>query len=177
MVKYVDPIALNISKSSVEEFTSDIAEILGFKPGDDLGALVAKLGGKIVTGSTGYEDMESGSLIAHSLSDFTIYLSPLTSIARDRFTIAHELGHLFLHLPNIQKNDSTAAMRATRYIKSDSPEDKRIEWEANWFAAAFLMPAEEFKKQYYEGGIDRIKTYFKVSEPAAKARAETLKLS
>jgi hypothetical protein len=40
---------------------------------------------------------------------------------RDRFTLAHELGHLVLH----SRRDSAAA-----------------EWEANRFASAILMPAQ-----------------------------------
>src|SRR4051812_25393832 len=93
---YVSPSPIGVRKTAVEAIAPQVAAKLGFKPGDDVGQLVSRLGGKIVSGSTGHEDAESGSMIARSLSDFIIYVSPFTSLERDRFTIAHELGHLVL---------------------------------------------------------------------------------
>lgn len=53
--------------------------------------------------------------------------------ARLRFTCAHELGHVLLH----------SRIKAPRFRDAD-PEDEttfdRYEWQANRFAAAFLMP-------------------------------------
>lgn len=43
------------------------------------------------------QEADGGSLIIEGESDYTIYLSPYTTPLRDNFTIAHELGHFFLH--------------------------------------------------------------------------------
>ncbi len=54
---------------------------------------------------------------------------------RIRFSIAHELGHIFLHLDN---NFSTS--RPTVYNREISPCDNPIETEANIFASRLLAP-------------------------------------
>jgi len=51
------------------------------------------------------------------------------SITRQRFTVAHELGHLMLHDPERRMRDSTFARRGDI-----------IEEQANDFAASLLIP-------------------------------------
>ena len=48
--------------------------------------------------------------------------------ARSRFDAAHELGHLVMHA-------------------GEEPGDPALEQEANWFAAAFLLPSEEIRDE------------------------------
>ncbi|WP_349934668.1 ImmA/IrrE family metallo-endopeptidase [Acetobacter sp. A11-2] len=171
--QFVSPLPIGASKVAVEQFAADVARKLHFNIDDNIMRLVARLGGKIVTGTTGPEDEESGSLIAASLNEFTIFLSPLTSSERDRFTIAHELGHLLMHLPVVKKRNSKAIMRATRYVDERSPQQQRAEWEANWFAAALLMPADIFKAEMLFG-FSHLKARFQVSGAAINARAKSL---
>jgi Zn-dependent peptidase ImmA (M78 family) len=47
------------------------------------------------------------------------------------------------------------------------------EWQANRFAAAFLMPKDEFVKAYnrYGGNTGLVAGHFEVSEPAVQVRA------
>jgi Zn-dependent peptidase ImmA (M78 family) len=111
----------------------------------------------LIIGSSGHGDDESGSIVARATGDFTVYLSRHTSSKRDRFTIAHELGHLLLHFQAIKKMSPNAIMRATRNVDKNDPDQERAEWEANWFAAAFLMPAEEFKAAYRD--TPRVRTH------------------
>ncbi len=92
-------------------------------------------------------------------------LPPLFFLNRDmpadryRFSLAHELGHMLMHsLPG---------------------EDNDLESEANRFAAAFLMPAEEIRP--YLGNIKfatlaRVKQMWNVSIKALIYRAKELKL-
>lgn len=130
----------------------------------DLHRLVADLGGRVETRDGGE------SLNVRDTGDFTIYLPHFTSEMRDRFTIAHELGHYFLHY---------------RYANIDGPKSyarggrNRAETEANVFAAALLMPAESFAKKWGEhpGDAWRVAGHFGVSPAAARVRAETLQLS
>jgi Zn-dependent peptidase ImmA (M78 family) len=55
--------------------------------------------------------------------------------------MAHELGHYFLHYLFQNQTESLV-------IKREGT--NRAESEANWFAEAFLMPAEEFEKEFAE---------------------------
>ncbi|MCI4588613.1 ImmA/IrrE family metallo-endopeptidase [Sphingobium sp. BYY-5] len=173
---YQIPTGVGASKSVVEDFAQRVAEIYDYKPGQSLEELVAHHGGKIVIGSSGDEDHDSGSIVARNLNDYTIYLSPNTSRLRDRFTIAHELGHLLLHLPKIKKACPSAVMRATRWVDMGDSDQRRAELEANWFAAAFLMPAEAFSEVYSSAGVDGAKEVFDVSRSAADTRARALGL-
>lgn len=58
---------------------------------------------------------------------------------RQRFTIAHELGHFFLHHDDALHVDRAvqAKLRSTLSSAGTDPE----EIEANWFAAELLMPS------------------------------------
>ena len=77
---------------------------------------------------------------------------------RRRFTIAHELGHVFLHwdwLPNEKLKDDLVeiSFRNGRYY---SKEQLEREEEANKFAAEFLAPRKNVKeslKKYQEKGM------------------------
>lgn len=175
-IKYCAPTGTGRRKYIVEHFAEQIADSLDFVPGGSLEELVANTGGQLMFGSSGAGDHESGSIIARELDDYTIYLSQNTSRQRDRFTIAHELGHLALHLPKIKELDADAVMRATRWVDEDDEGQKRAEWEANWFAAAFLMPSKAVAKAYEEGGVPRIQSEFDVSLAAAETRAKSLGL-
>ena len=72
--------------------------------------------------------------------------------ARRRFTIAHELGHWFLHQG---KQMPLFCRRAQVDGESDErPPLPTIEEEANHFAAALLMPAEMVRREYASEGGD-----------------------
>lgn len=174
--EYVKPKGLNAPKANVEQFAEDTAKKLGFNIGDSIEEFVKRMGGKLLIGSSGHGDDESGSVIASSFDDWTIYVSRHTSLTRDRFTIAHEIGHLLLHLGPIKKANPDAIMRATRWVDMDDPEQKRAEWEANWFAAGFLMPHAEFASSYAAGGTALAASQFGVSSKAAEIRAQSLGL-
>lgn len=172
--QYREPVGTGAPKYVIENFAEKIAKSLHFKPGGSLEELVAETGGQIIFGSSGTEDYNSGSIVARDLNDYTIYLSQNTSRQRDRFTIAHELGHLTLHFPNIKKDEPTAIMRATRWVDETNEAQKRAEWEANWFAAALLMPKNAFIRAYELGGVSAVQTEFDVSPAAAQTRARSL---
>lgn len=171
------PIPLFSKKKTVEEFAQKIASKLQFNYADDLFVLVKTLGGTISTGNTGKEDIESGSILIDKNAKFEILISPFTSIERDRFTIAHELGHLFLHYPKVRDAmDDNAIFRATRYIDPNDKEQQIAEREANWFAASLLMPEDKFKEIYSNKGYKQAEIEFKVSSSAIRIRAQSLGL-
>ena len=116
------------------------------------------------------------SIIVQSSGEFQIFLPTVTTEERDRFTIAHELGHLFLHFPKVRENYPDFAMVATRRVDQTKVDQQRAEWEANWFAAAFLMPKEVFRQTFSDLGVAHSAVHFGVSQSAVEVRANTLGL-
>lgn len=156
----------NLSNATIAQYAKRIGEENEiFENGRaDLRKMLALFGGKI-------EYRDGGeALHVRSPSDFTIYLPRFTSVARDRFTIAHELGHYFLHYryPNLGYEKGFG--RGAR---------SRAETEANVFASSLLMPEEDFKSKWNELGGDvwLMASHFDVSPAAAQVRAEVLSLT
>jgi predicted transcriptional regulator len=178
-VTHFPPIPTNAPKASVHAFAEQVADRLGFGAGDPLEPLVAKLGGRIEYRAPVVSDQRlPESIVVENARKFTIFVASITSLERDRFTIAHELGHLFLHYPIVAQNHPGAAMAATRWVDETDKVQQRAEWEANWFAAAFLMPSAKFQLAFVEcgGSLGRVASRFGVSSPAAQIRAKTLSL-
>lgn len=66
-----------------------------------------------------------------------VYILACNDDPRHRFTVAHELGHYFMH------DDITAFSRCES--NTNIPSFRDPEWQANVFAAAFLMPKSLIK--------------------------------
>lgn len=135
-LQYTRVESCNVAKKAIYRFAEGIAEQIDFGSNDDIGEIVEKLGGEI-----SYFHLEKirklhGSIFIHETGKFDIALPVFTNSRQDRFTIAHELGHYFLHEP---RSKAFAARQA--YVQES---DDRAEWEANWFAAGFLMPTKAF---------------------------------
>lgn len=87
------------------------------------------------------------------------------------FTVAHELGHLFLHMGYLIGKDTwnqqSNSHQFTRFGTNEQ------EHQANEFATALLMPQKEFKEkidEYSSGNIvnmAQVANYFHVSISAA----------
>jgi Zn-dependent peptidase ImmA (M78 family) len=88
---------------------------------------------------------------------------------RQRFTIAHELGHLLLHAQEDLHVDEGIWLRNER---SSSAEDER-EIEANQFAAELLMPAELIRDAVAGRELDLAND----DDPMLKALAEMFQVS
>ena len=103
----------------------------------------------------------NGSIFVHQKNSFDIVLPIFTSPIRDRFTIAHEIGHYFLH-----------SLAGEHKICANREGSNLVEWEANWFAASFLMPKYliDEKKSIDENMIAEA---FGVSRDAARYRLRT----
>jgi Zn-dependent peptidase ImmA (M78 family) len=131
----------------------------------DLDRLVSNLNGRVEVRFDGYPDPES--LVVAADGSFTIFVPTNTSRARDRFTIAHELGHLILH-----HQPNAGPKTFLRYGRS--PE----ETEANAFAGALLMPADRFRREWARcnGDPRTLAQTFQVSQSAADVRGQVLRL-
>ncbi|MCO5089157.1 MAG: ImmA/IrrE family metallo-endopeptidase [Methylobacteriaceae bacterium] len=177
MQDHSQPIPLRVSKRTISDFAERVANQLGFRVGDTIEPFVVRLGGKIVYKTPAHLERLPESIIVRSESDFTIFLPSMTSPQRDRFTIAHELAHLILHYPLAKEQYPNLPMVATRWVDEKNQDLVRTEWEANWFAAAFLMPEMRFRELHKQVGLAAASTIFKVSQNAAKIRASSLGLN
>lgn len=173
----VKPSPLGARKTAVFSFAEDVARHVKYEAGEDMRAFVSRLGGRIsFHEDVRPEDDLPESIVVQPDGDFQIFLPTVTTMERDRFTIAHELGHLFLHFPKVKRDHPGCPMVATRKIEPGDQTQQRAEWEANWFAAAFLMPAQSFREYYAKHGTVRTTAKFGVSQSAAEVRAKTLGL-
>ncbi|MGU3625925.1 ImmA/IrrE family metallo-endopeptidase [Comamonas sp. C24C] len=71
---------------------------------------------------------------------------------RNRFTLAHEIGHLLLGHGKYLKAEwrDDADNEGIESIHDDGTALKRMEIQANYFASCLLMPREKFRKAFYE---------------------------
>ena len=162
----------------MHSFAEEAAAKFDFEPGDPIEPLVSRLGGQIeYKNELDFRSHIPESIRIEPSRRFRVFLPSMSPLVRHRFTIAHELGHYFLHFPMIAERDPRAGMIATRWVsETDTQELKRAEWEANWFAAAFLMPSNAFRAMLgsYGGNLHAVAARFGVSRQAAEIRAKTL---
>jgi len=164
------PNPVNASKAQISQFAESMAQRLGHDPEKkDIFAVLEALGAKVE-----YTDAfaaTDASLLVERQGTLIVRLSGLCGPDRNRFSAAHELGHYLMHYVAAKR---TGVMEAAR--SGDSSD--RAEWEANWFAGAFLMPRSAFTEVHscYDGNVDLIAAHFQVSRRAAEVRAEVLGL-
>lgn len=170
---YQSPTSTNLPKASIFKLAEHVAKQLEFRPGGDLRPVVEKLDGRIRYIDWDAEISKTGSIVVEGDGSFVINLPYHTSPQRDRFTIAHELGHLVVHfLWKRHQKEKIPNLQAARDGTG------REEWEANWFAAAFLMPEAAFRTAYNKhNDIVRVAQIFDVSLAAAEVRAKGLGLA
>lgn len=163
------------SKTAIEGFAEEIGAILSFSPGDALEPIVADLGGTIeYRNPVSSRGSIPDSIVIRSERSFTIYLGVMNSSERDRLTIAHELGHFFLHYPLFVEAHPRETMVATRWVDETDAAQRRGEWEASWFAAAFLMPRTKFEAACLRLDLPGVAGLFAVSLSAAELRKRSL---
>ena len=128
-----------------------------------------------------WDDRQSGSL-AHIDGKFIIFLNSKHSQLRNRFTLAHEIGHYVKHRNQItvgQEVVSTYLKPAAGVLNriKDTNSYNQTEREADEFAAELLMPENEFREKWRQAEtIEEIADYFLVSVSAATVRGLKLDL-
>lgn len=103
------------------------------------------------------------------------------SPGRRRFTIAHEIGHLLLHVPGRRAtfyDRPTDIREIEEGATSEAPELRQREREANAFARELLMPETLVGDQAHATGFNlpALADRFGVSVPAMRLRLRLLKL-
>jgi Zn-dependent peptidase ImmA (M78 family) len=144
----------------------------------DVEAVAQKLGAQVVYGDL--EDDMSGFLLREK-KVVTIAVNKSHHPNRQRFTIAHECGHLHLHADQGDRLWVDKAYTTVFYRDATSSTgDKLAEIQANQFAAGLLMPEdlleEHLTQEMSDIDIFRLALRFQVSEQAMTLRLVSLGL-
>ncbi len=172
-------LATNASSTHIDMFGTQKSKDYEYDNHKDMVKVVETLNGKIkyltdikFCGVIQYNVDIRGKIIINGKNDFTIFLDENRTKEEINFTIAHEIGHYILH-----SREGRYQSEFDRELVSTASTD-RLEWEANWFAAGFLMPKVEFKDIFekFQKDFSKIAKHFKVSIRDSGIRANYLAL-
>src|SRR4051812_13763467 len=168
-----------IPREDIEKRANEVLRQHGLEtiPVDPV-VLANQLGIKVFNAK--FSDDSLVGMIAKRGADITLLVNQSDPPARKRFTIAHELGHHFLHL----QEDGEFVDGEANLFRQEVPEDedklspdRRREIQANMFAAALLMPEEEVRQAWkLHQSIEVLARKFNVSETAMYYRINQLGL-
>lgn len=158
-------------KENIEDIAIKVRNYwgLGNQPVENMVNLLENKGVIVSTLNVGKKTIDAFTQV-HRINNKEKYCVVLSndkqSVARRNFDAAHELGHIILHR-NIEKLEELS-----------SEEQKKLEDQANSFAAAFLLPKNEFfnelkdplNLEFYK----ELKKKWKVSIAAMVMRARQL---
>lgn len=166
-------VAPPLTVTEIESIAGEVRAALGVGPGSraPMAVILEHVLPDLISGYEFRVDDARALGRAEAITDgfrpiITFGASAYNELAKDapraRMTAAHELGHLLLHT-----GQTGFALLRTRDTRLDP------EKQADVFAAAFLMPASEFKAVK---SIHEAMRKFGVSKDAALFRARKLKL-
>ncbi|MBF9143749.1 ImmA/IrrE family metallo-endopeptidase [Hymenobacter properus] len=127
-----------------------------------------------------FSDGSLSGMISKRGDNIMILVNRQDSDTRKRFTIAHELGHHFLHLMEEDGEfvDDTMNLFRQQLPDGEQRSSKRKEVEANKFAAALLMPKRLVKKEFERNNdLTYLAWRFGVSEASMGYRINELGLN
>lgn len=160
----------------INNLTQDIIDFYNIQiPIQNINDVVTALGGYVEDSIN--IDYTSNESIRKQDDGFVVYVPPFQSAERRKFAVAHELGHLFLHMGYKTNSDLWNNQKNGTCYRTG---DLMMEFQANEFAAALLMPKKAYKEimdQYTIGNeveTDKIASYFGVSISAASNRGKFL---
>ncbi|MFS2011218.1 ImmA/IrrE family metallo-endopeptidase [Azospirillum sp. CT11-132] len=141
-------IAAPLSRARIRQNASDIRELFGFSktPRFPLLHVIENLLPQAFPESTFevVDPAEMKGMYAEALPAAAsirirndVYMRAVSGSPRDNFTLAHELGHLVLHMDHRLQRLS-APLKLKPYLDP--------EWQANTFAGELLVPLELYKK-------------------------------
>ena len=166
-VKYNKDVLIPFPFEKIVEEEKDLKEIVTI----DLEEIGKKFG-ESFSGLISFSEQETPGK-----DEFTIYVNSKQPNKRQYFTTAHELGHYFLHKDKIKQQKIVTDSDIIWY-RTDRGLPKDEETEANYFAAALLMPEDKVKEVWEEVNDVKIcAEIFNVSLAAMGIRLDYLKLS
>lgn len=164
--------AAPISKIKIQQITRSIREILNLKPDDKVDIIslleniiipVFDLRLEIVEKkdmTDKYAEYKPINKVIKIRED--TYENAIKGIGRDRFTISHEIGHIFLHSDNISMARSNEKI----------PVYCNPEWQANTFAREFLCPLNSINEK---DDINSLSEKFGISKEVASIQLKQKK--
>lgn len=167
-----------LSRQEVEIRAADVLREHGLEsiPVDPV-VLANRLGMAVFNAK--FSDDNIVGMIAKQGDQITLLVNQSDPPFRKRFTIAHELGHHFLHLfSDGEFVDGEANLfRLPQDDQQDITPQRRREIQANMFAAALLMPADAVRSEWKKlRSVDAMARKFNVSEAAMGIRVGQLGL-
>lgn len=142
-------------------------------------ALANRLGIKVNNAQFSSEGISG--MIARRGEVTTLLINHAEPPYRKRFTIAHELGHHFLHMKGNEEDivdNRVDLFRTGSDEEGVATDERRREVQANQFAAALLMPGEMVRSLYLQmPDVNDLARAFNVSVEAMGYRLSQLGLS
>ena len=117
---------------------------LGIEPIADLVTVVEEAGLRVIGADLPEDNLDGAILFAAEHEAAVALINRAKPPLRQRFTLAHEYGHLLLHRDR-------AEIWERDIFRANSDEER----QANAFAAAFLMPKPLIERMYGEYGFSR----------------------
>jgi len=117
---------------------------LGIEPIADLVSVVEESGLRVVGADLSEDDVDGAFLFVPEYDSAVALINRAKPSLIQRFTLAHEYGHLLLHR-------NRAEIWERDFIRANSVEER----QANAFAAAFLMPKPLIERMYDEYGFSK----------------------
>lgn len=151
----------NRMRELINDLTEEIVRLYELDIQNDINKIVEDLGGKIIEDSK-ISDYE-GAVRKVDDKNFEIIVPRDQNENRKRFTIAHELGHLFLHMGFLINQEVWNKQKdgELEYFRHGLSE---LEYQANEFAAALLMPRSEYEKILEENTTNNIVNTIEIAE-------------
>ncbi len=167
----------NLVRECIKFITQEIIDEYGIDiPVTDIDDIVARMGGTVEE-KAGLNGMRDGTIIRVGAEGFRIAAASDQSPHRRTFAVAHELGHLFLHMgfrTNVELWNRQSTSEYMRFGYSDQ------EYQANEFAAALLMPEALYWQAVQDSladgrvNINNVAEFFNVSVVTAANRGRFL---
>jgi hypothetical protein len=155
---------------------------ISIEPPIDISRLLKEIGISTIaydfTDIENVKNVEHGSILGAAFSkddDLAIFYKRSDSLHRQKFTIAHELGHCCLHCPNEEASHIEYRLDKTLEFTDNQAKEK----EANIFAGKLLIPEEALVKFYEKmivPSLTDLANIFKVSTSVMSARLDYLKM-
>jgi len=163
-INYKRPKPCGATIEEISVFAEKIANALKLQPGFDIEHIIESLNGKIEYLPFNERPSKRASITVKKGGEFTIRLNPFLFPLQKRMSIAHELGHLFLH-----SRYGEVALQAYHDVEG---ENELVEYEAYEFACEFLMPMKLLRKiaKCFDNDSIKVAAYFMVPEPVARQR-------
>src|SRR6266700_4245422 len=174
-------------RASIEQEARNILQSCAITaPPVDVKGIAEQLGYRVVLKFFDEEDL-SGTVVRDDRGAVTLGINTLHPQVRQRFSIAHEIGHAWLHLAKATRESFFVDPPAGVFFrdsKASRGEDQK-EIEANQFAAALLMPSQIIdmsltalarspKKSTIDTAVSDLAVRFGVSTQAMRFRLVTL---